>query len=86
MDARILHSLYLTMVILSLKDQTPNQQSENEDTGPLLLNAFDLIILSQGLNLASLFDRRKVFNCDISFIFAVTNMITIHTNIEKTVI
>ncbi|KAI4337571.1 hypothetical protein L6164_015969 [Bauhinia variegata] len=32
---------------------------ENEDTGPLMLNAFDLIILSQGLNLASLFDRGK---------------------------
>ncbi|KAK4276923.1 hypothetical protein QN277_015012 [Acacia crassicarpa] len=41
------------------EDQTANQQSENEDTGPLMLNAFDLIILSQGLNLASLFDRRQ---------------------------
>ncbi|KAH0902158.1 hypothetical protein HID58_041661, partial [Brassica napus] len=30
------------------------------DTGPLTLNAFDLIILSQGLNLATLFDRGKV--------------------------
>lgn len=29
------------------------------DTGPLALNAFDLIILSQGLNLATLFDRGK---------------------------
>nr|AGA37211.1 CBL-interacting protein kinase 8.1 [Brassica napus] len=29
------------------------------DTGPLTLNAFDLIILSQGLNLATLFDRGK---------------------------
>ena len=28
--------------------------------GPLILNAFDLIILSQGLNLATLFDRGKV--------------------------
>ncbi|XP_028777717.1 CBL-interacting serine/threonine-protein kinase 8 isoform X2 [Neltuma alba] len=41
------------------EDQAANQQSENEDTGPLMLNAFDLIILSQGLNLASLFDRRE---------------------------
>lgn len=32
----------------------------NEDMGPLVLNAFDLIILSQGLNLSSLFDRGKV--------------------------
>ncbi|XP_015934893.1 CBL-interacting serine/threonine-protein kinase 8 [Arachis duranensis] len=33
------------------------RQSHNEDMGPLLLNAFDLIILSQGLNLASMFDK-----------------------------
>ncbi|KAI9106815.1 hypothetical protein K1719_022343 [Acacia pycnantha] len=45
------------------EDQTANQQSENEDTGPLMLNAFDLIILSQGLNLASLFDRRQDSMC-----------------------
>ncbi|KAE9609099.1 putative protein kinase CAMK-CAMKL-CHK1 family [Lupinus albus] len=34
-----------------------NQLCENEDTGPLMLNAFDMIILSQGLNLATIFDR-----------------------------
>lgn len=27
--------------------------------GPLILNAFDLIILSQGLNLSAMFDRRE---------------------------
>lgn len=32
----------------------------NDDMGPLDLNAFDLIILSQGLNLSALFDRREV--------------------------
>ncbi|XP_061351387.1 CBL-interacting serine/threonine-protein kinase 8-like isoform X3 [Gastrolobium bilobum] len=37
--------------------QTANQQCDNEDMGPLMLNAFDLIILSQGLNLATMFDR-----------------------------
>ncbi|KAF7830047.1 CBL-interacting serine/threonine-protein kinase 8 [Senna tora] len=41
------------------EDQADNQHSENEDMGPLMLNAFDLIILSQGLNLATLFDRGK---------------------------
>lgn len=30
--------------------------------GPLVLNAFDLIILSQGLNLSAIFDRRPVRN------------------------
>ncbi|KAI9097428.1 hypothetical protein K1719_025199 [Acacia pycnantha] len=41
------------------EDQRVNQQCENEDGGPLMLNAFDLIILSQGLNLATIFDRGR---------------------------
>ncbi|KAL6527302.1 CBL-interacting serine/threonine-protein kinase 8 [Orobanche gracilis] len=41
------------------EDEIPNQQCGNDDMGPLGLNAFDLIILSQGLNLSALFDRRK---------------------------
>ncbi|PIA51902.1 hypothetical protein AQUCO_01000043v1 [Aquilegia coerulea] len=39
------------------EDQQPNEQSRNEDMGPLILDAFDLIILSQGLNLSAMFDR-----------------------------
>ncbi|XP_057533874.1 CBL-interacting serine/threonine-protein kinase 8-like [Amaranthus tricolor] len=31
----------------------------NDNAGPLILNAFDLIILSQGLNLQTLFDKGK---------------------------
>jgi len=54
------------LIILSLKDQRTNQQCENDDMGPLTLNAFDMIILSQGLNLATLFDRGQVFNHDVS--------------------
>ncbi|KAA3476598.1 CBL-interacting serine/threonine-protein kinase 8-like [Gossypium australe] len=41
------------------KEERGNEPSGNEDMGPLSLNAFDLIILSQGLNLATLFDRGK---------------------------
>ncbi|XP_027941972.1 CBL-interacting serine/threonine-protein kinase 8-like [Vigna unguiculata] len=41
----------------NVEDQSTNQQCENDDMGPLTLNAFDMIILSQGLNLATLFDR-----------------------------
>ncbi|KAM7266419.1 hypothetical protein ACFE04_004316 [Oxalis oulophora] len=41
------------------EEQLPNEPCANEDMGPLILNAFDLIILSQGLNLATLFDRRQ---------------------------
>nr|XP_029120966.1 CBL-interacting protein kinase 8 isoform X4 [Elaeis guineensis] len=38
-----------------------SEQSRNEGLGPLILNAFDLIILSQGLNLSALFDRRQEY-------------------------
>ncbi|CAJ2652255.1 CBL-interacting serine/threonine-protein kinase 8 [Trifolium pratense] len=41
----------------SAEDQGDNPQCEIEDTGPLILNAFDMIMLSQGLNLATIFDR-----------------------------
>uniref|UniRef100_A0A0A9AZM8 non-specific serine/threonine protein kinase n=1 Tax=Arundo donax TaxID=35708 RepID=A0A0A9AZM8_ARUDO len=40
----------------------PEEDTEHtfdDEAGPLALNAFDLIILSQGLNLAALFDRRQ---------------------------
>ncbi|XAR62050.1 Non-specific serine/threonine protein kinase [Bertholletia excelsa] len=39
--------------------QQSDDQYRNEDLGPLTLNAFDLIILSQGLNLSALFDRQQ---------------------------
>lgn len=39
------------------EDQQENRQYGNDDAGPLILNAFDLIILSQGLNLQTLFDK-----------------------------
>ncbi|KAK6130543.1 hypothetical protein DH2020_035724 [Rehmannia glutinosa] len=41
------------------EEELPIEQCGNDDMGPLVLNAFDLIILSQGLNLSSLFDRRQ---------------------------
>ncbi|KAI8003760.1 CBL-interacting serine/threonine-protein kinase 8 [Camellia lanceoleosa] len=48
--------------ILDPNPETEKQADEQygtEHAGPLTLNAFDLIILSQGLNLSALFDRRK---------------------------
>ncbi|KAM3330656.1 hypothetical protein ACQJBY_027054 [Aegilops geniculata] len=36
-----------------------NEHTFDDEAGPLTLNAFDLIILSQGLNLSALFDRRQ---------------------------
>lgn len=41
------------------EEEQTNEQGGNEDAGPLVLNAFDLIILSQGLNLSALFDRKQ---------------------------
>lgn len=41
----------------SAEDEADNPQCEIVDTGPLILNAFDMIMLSQGLNLATIFDR-----------------------------
>ncbi|TQD98705.1 hypothetical protein C1H46_015698 [Malus baccata] len=43
----------------SEQEQRVIEHHGNEDMGPLVLNAFDLIILSQGLNLATMFDRGK---------------------------
>lgn len=43
----------------SEQEQRVSEHRGNEDMGPLVLNAFDLIILSQGLNLATMFDRGK---------------------------
>ncbi|KAF0916675.1 hypothetical protein E2562_010524 [Oryza meyeriana var. granulata] len=43
----------------------PEEDTEHtydDEAGPLTLNAFDLIILSQGLNLAALFDRRQDYD------------------------
>lgn len=41
-----------------IEDQYVTEQSEAK-TGPLLMNAFEMITLSQGLNLSALFDRHQ---------------------------
>ncbi|CAL1359184.1 unnamed protein product [Linum trigynum] len=42
-----------------IEDQYVAEKSECSDTGPLLMNAFEMITLSQGLNLSALFDRHQ---------------------------
>lgn len=42
-----------------IEDQFVSEQSKNNDSGPLIMNAFEMITLSQGLNLSALFDRRQ---------------------------
>ncbi|XP_061951623.1 CBL-interacting serine/threonine-protein kinase 24-like [Populus nigra] len=42
-----------------IEDQYVAEQLENNEGGPLVMNAFEMITLSQGLNLSALFDRRQ---------------------------
>uniref|UniRef100_A0A5B6ZMB5 non-specific serine/threonine protein kinase n=1 Tax=Davidia involucrata TaxID=16924 RepID=A0A5B6ZMB5_DAVIN len=46
-------------VFNDIEDQYVTEQCENNDNGPLIMNAFEMITLSQGLNLSALFDRRQ---------------------------
>ncbi|XP_057508938.1 CBL-interacting serine/threonine-protein kinase 24-like isoform X2 [Actinidia eriantha] len=48
-------------VFEDIEDQYVTEQSANNDTGPLVMNAFEMITLSQGLNLSALFDRHQDF-------------------------
>lgn len=51
--------------LLFFQDKYVAEKSENSEGGPLLMNAFEMITLSQGLNLSALFDRRQVHNLSI---------------------
>ncbi|XP_058074437.1 CBL-interacting protein kinase 24-like [Magnolia sinica] len=42
-----------------IEDQYVSEQMEVNESGPLIMNAFEMITLSQGLNLSALFDRRQ---------------------------
>ncbi|KAL8497944.1 hypothetical protein ACS0TY_021336 [Phlomoides rotata] len=46
-------------VFNDIEDKYVNEESQNNDDGPLVMNAFEMITLSQGLNLSALFDRRQ---------------------------
>ncbi|GLT26207.1 hypothetical protein SLA2020_012890 [Shorea laevis] len=43
------------------EDKYVAEQSESNEGGPLIMNAFEMITLSQGLNLSALFDRQQDF-------------------------
>nr|QSH71625.1 CBL-interacting protein kinase [Hedychium coronarium] len=48
-------------VFNDIEDQYVTEQVRDNDTGPLIMNAFEMITLSQGLNLSALFDRHQDF-------------------------
>ncbi|KAK4265166.1 hypothetical protein QN277_026252 [Acacia crassicarpa] len=43
----------------NIEDKYVAERSENSEGSPLTMNAFEMITLSQGLNLSTLFDRRQ---------------------------
>ncbi|XP_074284464.1 CBL-interacting serine/threonine-protein kinase 24-like [Silene latifolia] len=45
------------VVFDDIEDQYVSEQARNLDRGPLVMNAFKMMTLSQGLNLSALFDR-----------------------------
>lgn len=51
--------IYACGYFFRLQDQYVSEQV-NDPNGPLIMNAFEMITLSQGLNLSALFDRRQV--------------------------
>ncbi|MCD9558439.1 CBL-interacting serine/threonine-protein kinase 24 [Datura stramonium] len=42
-----------------IEEELVSEKFDNSESGPLVMNAFEMITLSQGLNLAALFDRRQ---------------------------
>ncbi|XAR53258.1 Non-specific serine/threonine protein kinase [Bertholletia excelsa] len=42
-----------------IENQYVTEQASESDNGPLIMNAFEMITLSQGLNLSALFDRHQ---------------------------
>ncbi|KAL2553524.1 CBL-interacting serine/threonine-protein kinase 24 [Forsythia ovata] len=49
----------VSAVFDDIEDKYVNEESRTNDTGPLVMNAFEMITLSQGLNLSALFDRHQ---------------------------
>jgi len=45
----------------NIQDQYVSEEVTNKDGGPLMMNAFEMITLSQGLDLSALFDRQQEF-------------------------
>ncbi|KAF6156674.1 hypothetical protein GIB67_017810 [Kingdonia uniflora] len=53
-----------------IEDLYVSEQLGENDQGPLIMNAFEMITLSQGLNLSALFDRQQVELYTFQFIYA----------------
>ncbi|XP_078176965.1 CBL-interacting protein kinase 24-like isoform X2 [Carex rostrata] len=51
----------INAVFNDIEDQFVTEQTANNDSGPLIMNAFEMITLSQGLDLSVLFDRQQEY-------------------------
>ncbi|XP_077211123.1 CBL-interacting serine/threonine-protein kinase 24-like isoform X2 [Tasmannia lanceolata] len=52
-----------------IEDQYVSEQRDGNEGGPLIMNAFEMITLSQGLNLSVLFDRQQDYvKCQTRFV------------------
>ena len=55
--------LFLQLILYCVfffQDKYVSEEVTHKDGGPLMMNAFEMITLSQGLDLSSLFDRQQV--------------------------
>nr|CAB3468351.1 unnamed protein product [Digitaria exilis] len=46
--------------VVKMKDKYVSEEVTHKDGGPLMMNAFEMITLSQGLDLSALFDRQQI--------------------------
>lgn len=58
----VVHIMYDVYDVCMQEEGGGDEQQTDEDACPLSLNAFDMIILSQRLNLSSMFDRGQGLN------------------------
>lgn len=54
-----------------MQEQLLKEREQVQDKCPSMMNAFELITLSQGLNLSPLFDRRQV--CYLILLFTLSS-------------
>lgn len=58
----VVFALIIKEVVGNLQEKYVAENSETIEGSPLMMNAFEMITLSQGLNLSALFDRGLVMH------------------------
>ncbi|PHU08301.1 CBL-interacting serine/threonine-protein kinase 24 [Capsicum chinense] len=55
----VFNDIEVESIYIRFLDAFVSEKSEDSESGPWIMNAFEMITLSQGLNLSALFDRRQ---------------------------